>query len=124
MNLHTCKNKYLIAKKTTFIYDVLHNKLFQIHKVFFLPSDCFKAWIISSKLRQSTLVFYTRKSFSGQLVFEKILKYFSLNIPMYNFDPHCGSIPKKNLNLHYLRMLPHKFSIFGPKGFFLRRRFF
>lgn len=29
-------------------------------------------------------------SFSAQLVFEKIFEDFSLYIPIFKFDPHCG----------------------------------
>lgn len=34
--------------------------------------------------------YHTSYSFSAQLVFEKIVKDFSLYIPMLKFDPHCG----------------------------------
>lgn len=57
--------------------------------------------------------------FLPKWVFErKVFKYFPLQIPMSNFDPHCSpTLPHvvmilTNLNLHHLEMLKHEFQLF------------
>lgn len=68
-------------------------------------------------------MFPNKFNFSGQMLFEKFLKGFLYIILGKKISPECdpslspGTMISINLNLYYLRILPHNVQLFLPNGF-------